>query len=1233
MEKIKDVSISEELKNSYIDYAISVIISRALPDVRDGLKPVQRRILFVMKELGLWPNEKFTKCANIVGTTLARYHPHGDQAVYDALVRMAQDFSLRYPLVWGQGNMGSIDGDPPAQMRYCITGDSLVITNRCLERIKEISQTEEIDIKVLSFNKNINKASKWFNSGIHPVFEIKTFHGYSLKATENHPILVLSKDKEGKPVFMWKLIKDIEIGDFAVIDRTEDLLWPKNNPKLFDYYPKNFSKKIHIHKLPIKLNKELAFILGFIVSEGCLIDYGSRYKKICIVNNNVDIINLLEKYLKKSFPTLNICIFKRKPVGFTKKEYYSIEICSSFIYQFLNNLGLYKTPTEKKEIPKIIFDANKETAAYFLKALFEGDGSLIFGKKNPRIDYVSKSEKLIKDLQILLLRFGIVSFIRYDRYKNYFRLTIVGKENVTKFYKKINFASPSKKEKLKKLIKIYTKKPALSLSDFIPFLSSYIKNKYKNKKIHWVYKEWLKNNNIDRYERLKKNLSILEKFLGKDDLFIIKYFLKTNYLFDRIISKEYAGKDRVYSLKVESDCHSFVANGFINHNTEAKLSKFAVEMLSDIDKETVDFRENYDNTRKEPVVLPTKIPNLVINGTMGIAVGMATNIPPHNLGEVVRGLILLLEKPEAKIDEIMQYIKGPDFPTGGQIFGIERIKEVYEKGQGSILMRGVAEVGERQIIIKEIPFGVNKAELVSKIAELALNKQIEGIKDIRDESNKEGIRIVIELKPQINGEHVLNLLYKFTDLEKNFNVNLIALDNGIQPRVFTFKELLLKFLDHRKEVVLRRTKHDLKITQERIHILEGFKIAIDNIDEILKIIKTSSEVSEAQEKLEKKFKLTPIQAKAILDMPLKNLVKLEKEKIISELNEKRKLEKEFKEIIQNPKKLKEVIKQELIDIEKKYKDERKTKIFAEIPKKLLEHELLPDLDVFVVIDENLYIKRIQPNLKTQSKGGKGVNVGVDKVFSFNFANLRDKILIFTDNGKVYQIPVYQIPEMSKQAQGKPLLSFVDIGKDEKIVKVISFKDSQFKWVIFATKNGYIKKMKVDELKNIRSSGVKVIKIDKNDSLCNVIFLEDDEDLILATKDGYGIRFSSKDVKEQKRTAGGVLGIKKRDVIGIDVVRENIILISENGYGKRLKSNMIKKQKRGGKGIRIFKVSQKTGPLSLISTKSGEEVIIITLNGQALKIKLSQIKILSRNSQGVKLISLDPGNVVKDIVVI
>jgi len=788
MEKIREVSISEELKEGYLDYAISVIISRALPDVRDGLKPVQRRILFTMKELGLWPNEKFTKCANVVGNTLARYHPHGDQPVYEALVRMAQDFTLRYPLIKGQGNFGSIDGDPPAQMRY----------------------------------------------------------------------------------------------------------------------------------------------------------------------------------------------------------------------------------------------------------------------------------------------------------------------------------------------------------------------------------------------------------------------------------------------------------------TECKMSSFAVEMLSDIDKETVDFRSNYDNTRKEPIVLPTKIPNLIINGTIGIAVGMATNIPPHNISEVIKGLILLLDKPEAKTEEIMSYIKGPDFPTGGQIFDVEKIKEVYEKGQGSILMRGVAEVEEKQIIIKEIPYGVNKSELISKIAEFALNKQIEGIKDIRDESNKEGIRIVIELKSGVEGERVLNLLYKFTDLEKNFNVNLLALDNGIQPRLFTLKEILLKFLAHRQDVILRKTKYDLRITQERIHILEGLKIAIENIDEIIKIIKSSTQTNEAQEKLEKRFKLTPIQAKAILDMPLKNLVKLEKNKIIEELNNKKILEKELKEIINNPKKLKEVIKNELIEIEKKYRDERRTKVFITSPRKVADHELLPDVNVFVIIDENLYIKRIPLNtFKTQSKGRKGTNIGTEKLFYFSLANLRDKILLFTESGKIYSFSVYSIPEMSKQAQGKPLLSFIDIDRNENLVKLVTVSnDSKFKWIVFVTKRGYIKKTRFEEFKNIRAGGIKAIKIMKEDSLKDVVLLEEDSDLILATKSGYGIRFSSKEIKEQKRGGSGVLGIKTKDeVVGVDKLGDNLVLISENGYGKILKSSVIKKQKRGGKGIKILKVTPKSGFLSLISSKLGEEIIIVTHKGQALKTKISSIKFLSRNSQGIKLISCSPGDKVKNIVII
>ena len=1179
-EKIKEVSVAEELKTSYLDYAISVIISRALPDVRDGLKPVQRRILYTMKELGLWPNEKFTKSANIVGTTIARYHPHGDQAVYDALVRMAQDFSLRYPLVWGQGNFGSIDGDPPAAYRYCVTGDTLIVTNRCLEKISKIASQEnieELNLKVLSFNQKINRVSKWFDSGVHPIIKISTFYGYSLKGTPNHPILTFSFQE--KPVFLWKTLKEIKLNDYAVLDRSS-ILWPKKYLKLKDILSNDFYLQLKKNINFKLLNSQLAFILGLIFVKGKL---DKKNKKLSLAVEG-KIFSQIEKILKTNFKDIKI-----KKLSFHS---WLIEF-PPIIVEFCKILGI---DFKKKELPEFIFDSPQDVVISFLKPIF-----ILKGKNNLQFTFDLSFEKLARQIHLLLLRLGIV--LKLEKRKN--KIYLQG--DYQTFIKKFNL-----------LLTVKTKKKIkFSKSDFIPFLEDYLKNKYHQ----------LGNLNLNTYQAIRRNFKILKKFLTKDDFALIETLIKNNYLFDQIVVKEKSGFARVYSLKVESPCHSFVSNGFISHNTEAKLSKVAVEMLTELEKETVDFRPNYDNTRQEPSVLPAKIPNLLINGSMGIAVGMATNIPPHNISEIVKALIFLLEKPNATTREIMQFVPGPDFPTGGQIFDKENIISVYEKGRGPILMRGVAEVSEKQIIIREIPYGVNKAELVKKIAELAVNKVINGIKDIRDESDKEGLRIVIDLKPGFSPNQILNLLYSYTELEKNFNVNFVALDQGIQPRTFSFKELLLKFIEHRQNVIYRRTKFDLQKTEERIHILEGFKIAIDFIDEVVKLIKSAKETIEAQEKLQKRFKLSAIQAKAILEMPLKNLVKLEKEKIVNELNEKIKLVKELKEILNNPKKVSEIIKNELLEIDKRYGDERRTKIVLSSPQKLQGKDLIPDETVLVVLSENLYIKRLPlSSLRTQTKGGKGISIG-DKVSFFVTSNLKDTLLILTDKGKVYGIDVYDLPEVTRQAQGKPILSFIDLEKNEKIVKIINlpYKDD-FNFLFLITQNGYVKKMKVEEVKKIKSRGTKIMKIEDNDKIIDVLTLKQESYVVLVSFDGYGICFSTSEIRPQTRQGGGILGMKtKSKVVSGFILGEEICLVTENGFGKRIKGSSLKKQKRGGKGIRVIKVNIKTGGLVKGLNLDGQEVILVTQNGQTLRILKNQIKLLSRNSIGVKLINLSPGD--------
>ncbi len=1216
-ERIKLSEITSELRSSYLDYALSVIISRALPDVRDGLKPVQRRILYVMRELGLWPNEKFTKCANIVGNTIARYHPHGDQAVYETLVRLAQDFSMRYPLVIGQGNFGSIDGDPPAAYRYCITGDSIVITNRCLEKIDKIADKEEIEnlnIKVLSFGGNINKASKWFDSGIHPVYEVKTYRGYSIKGTSNHPILVLSKDENRKPIFVWKLIGEIEKGDFAVIDRNSDLLWPEKNPLLINYYPQK-SGKIKIKKLPLILDENLSFLLGFILAEGSIyINSKKNYKKLHIPATSLHLYKKIKNILKEIFPDTNITVKKRKPSSLGKKYYYSIEISSSYVIEFLENLGLKTKKAKEKEIPYIVFDSNKKTLGAFLRGLFEGGGSITGLKINsPRVILISKSEKLIKETQVILLRFGIVSFRRFDKSKDYWLLIINGKENLEKFLKYINFETKEKIRKLEKAVK--SSKGANSKTDYIPYLSSYFRNKYLNSKIPYKYKEWLIKHNIDRYSKIREYYEELRKILDKEDIELINFLIKTNYLFDKIVDKKYVGKERVYSLKIESNCHSFVANGFINHNTEAKLSNFAVEMLADVEKETVDFRPNYDNTRKEPVVLPSRIPQLILNGSLGIAVGMATNIPPHNLVEVSNAIKKLIENPNLDLKQILEIIKGPDFPTGGVVYGKKSLFEAYKTGRGGIVIRGKVNIeetkrGGKRIVITEIPWQVNKAELVEQIANLSLNKILPEIKEIRDESNKEGIRVVIETseKDDKTLNNIIEKLYRLTDLQKNYYFNFIALEDGIQPKLFNLKDLLLSWINHRREVIRRRTKFDLERTKERIEILEGFKKALQDIDTVIRIIRRSADRETARKNLIQKLKINQRQADAILEMPLRTLTSLETKRIIDELNEKLKLKKELETILKYPKKIDEIIIKETEEVAKKYGDKRKTEIREEEITVSKYEEEIPEEDVLLFINQKRFVKTFK------------IDTPIEKIIKDkeNFGKLiltktTEKLLAYSKKGKFYSLNVYDFYTSSKYLETNLIIE-----KGDEILDVIRPVGADN--VIIFTKNGLGKKVNIKDIISVKRTGVQGIKLKNDDEVIKVLLDDKRFNIFLIAKDGNGIGIKN-DLPVQTRAGSGVKVIKLQNtnLFNASLLNKNYILLAfSNGFFKKISIKEINIQKRGGKGIKIFEPKDKFGELVFADCVNDDDTLAI-INEKIEFIKAKNIQVVKRINQPIKIL--------------
>lgn len=680
--------------------------------------------------------------------------------------------------------------------------------------------------------------------------------------------------------------------------------------------------------------------------------------------------------------------------------------------------------------------------------------------------------------------------------------------------------------------------------------------------------------------------------------------------------------------------------------TEVRLSSIASELIADIEKNVVDFTPNYDNSLKEPVVLPTKVPQLLMNGSSGIAVGMATNIPPHNLGELVDALLYLIEKPDAEIDELLNFIKGPDFPTGGIIVGKKGIKESYLTGKGKLTIRGKIKIeetkkGDKNIIITEIPYMVNKANLLTQIAELVQEKKITGIKDLRDESDRHGIRVVIELKKEAEPQIVINQLYKHTQLETTFGVIMLAILDG-QPKIFNLKELLNIFLNHRKDVVIRRTKFDLEKARARAHILEGLIIALDHLDEVISIIRQSENAEKAREKLMIRYKLTQTQAQAILDMRLHQLTKLEKEKLIEEMEEIRENIKKLEKILNDEKELWKVISEELKEVKKKYADERKTIIEEEEKTDITIEDLLPDNPEVVCLTHEGYIKRLPlSTYQIQKRGGKGLNTlannGTDIITSFVVTSTRSTLFLFSNKGKVYSIKTYELDETSRQSKGISIKEYINISEGEKITEIISLNQiPQDLYFLFVTSKGIVKKTPVEEFENVRKNGIYAIKINEDDYLVNVFLTTGKDQILLFTRKGNTIRFKEEDVRPMGRLAQGVIGIKLRkndSVIGGVILKEekNILLVTELGIGKRVNPQEFTLQKRGGIGIRAIKITPRTGDLIGVKNVSEkDEILISTKKGQILRIEVKNIPVFSRNSQGVKLVKLNSDDLVVSI---
>lgn len=682
--------------------------------------------------------------------------------------------------------------------------------------------------------------------------------------------------------------------------------------------------------------------------------------------------------------------------------------------------------------------------------------------------------------------------------------------------------------------------------------------------------------------------------------------------------------------------------------TEARLSKISLELLRDINKNTVDFVPNFDQTKKEPVVIPSRFPNILVNGTMGIAVGMATNIPPHNLGEVIDGCVAYIDNNDITVDGLMKYIKGPDFPTGAAILGNRGIKQAYETGRGTITIRAHAEIiehnGKQQIVFTDIPYQVTKMELQKRIAELVRDKVLEGITDLHDESTLTEIKLVVHLKKEANANVVLNNLYKHTSLQTTYGIIFLMLDQGL-PKTLNLKEIISKYIDYQREVIYRRTKYDLEKAEKRVHILEGYKIALDNLDAVINIIRNAKDDETAKHELMTKFSLDDVQAESILELKLRRLTGLERSKIEEELNDLLKLIDELKGILASDAKIYEIIKQELLEIKAKYADERRTEIDMTAIDYIDDEALIPEENIVVALTNKGYIKRTTSDtFKSQNRGGVGVKgmTTNEEDFVEHLVDLstHDYLLFFTNKGKVYRLKGYEIPQFGRQSKGLPIINLLQIDKDERISSVIKISaNDDKKYLLFVTKCGIIKKTSLTQFENIRQNGKIAITLKENDELIAAKKTSGNDMVLIGSSEGRMVKFTEDEIRDMGRTASGVKGIDLEDdaiVVSAEVVSndDNILLVTENGYGKQTKVADFRQTRRGSKGVKALNITDKNGKIADFKViGDANDVIIVTNSGMIMRMPISQISVLGRITQGVRLINLKDGQKVSTITLI
>ncbi|MEY8013565.1 intein-containing DNA gyrase subunit A [Mycobacterium servetii] len=1218
-ERIEPVDIQQEMQRSYIDYAMSVIVGRALPEVRDGLKPVHRRVLYAMYDSGFRPDRSHAKSARSVAETMGNYHPHGDASIYDTLVRMAQPWSLRYPLVDGQGNFGSPGNDPPAAMRYCVTEDALVrLPFGQSVRIGDVvpgaapNSDNAVELKVLDRHGNPVLADTLFHSGEHQAFRVRTVDGYEVTGTANHPLLCLV-DVGGVPTLLWKLIEEIRPDDHVVLQRTPPVeLGPGDSHDVLE-----------------------ALLLGAFISEGFVSESRAGF-------NNLD-----RDYFDMVVGAYDAVVGGRRYVS--ARVIAAGSMLHELDVQNLSELsktrlgGLIGQRSADKAVPHWLWRSPAAVKRVFLQALFEGDGSCSALPRNTiQIFYSTRSRQLAIDIQQMLLEFGIVSR-RYRQALGEHKVVITNRAQAELFATRVGFGGA----KQAKLTAVLAEMPTCRGrdGDYVPGLAAFIR---KSAGGSCADRDWLNRHNVDRVQRWQTHgAEILAHIADPDVRAIATDLTDGRFYYARVASITEAGVQPVYSLRVDTSDHAFLTNGFVSHNTEARLTPLAMEMLREIDEETVDFVPNYDGRVQEPTVLPSRFPNLLANGSGGIAVGMATNIPPHNLRELAEAVYWCLENheadEEATLAAVCERVKGPDFPTHGLIVGSQGIADAYKTGRGSIRMRGVVEVeedsrGRSSLVITELPYQVNHDNFITSIAEQVRDGRLAGIGNIEDQSSdRVGLRIVIELKRDAVAKVVLNNLYKHTQLQTSFGANMLSIVDGV-PRTLRLDQLIRHYVAHQLDVIVRRTTYRLRKANERAHILRGLVKALDALDEVIALIRASETVDIARAGLIELLDIDDIQAQAILDMQLRRLAALERQRIIDDLAKIEAEIADLEDILAKPERQRAIVHDELAEITDKHGDDRRTRIIA-ADGDVSDEDLIAREDVVVTITETGYAKRTKTDLyRSQKRGGKGVQgAGLkqdDIVRHFFVCSTHDWILFFTTQGRVYRAKAYELPEASRTARGQHVANLLAFQPEERIAQVIQIRGYEdAPYLVLATRNGLVKKTKLTDFDSNRSGGIVAINLRDGDELVGAVLCSAADDLLLVSANGQSIRFSATDeaLRPMGRATSGVQGMRFNAddyLLSLNVVREGTYLLvaTSGGYAKRTGIEEYPVQGRGGKGVLTVMYDRRRGRLvGALIVDEESELYAITSGGGVIRTGARQVRKAGRQTKGVRLMNLGEGD--------